>query len=1021
MKRDHIVFRYCRILFGFGLLVFGLTVFAGSGFTPTLLPSPGRGAFEYDYGHSVALTPDGSLAVVGADNLSTASLSPAVYVFQYANGAWNTTPIITICDPDDVGIGCSDTETDPSSLFATAVAISSINNGRFILVVGAPGGDVLNGSAGVVYLYQCSLNGAPSCTQVSRMADPAANLNDFFGKAVAISSDGNTVLIGALGTTEPGGPGVNNVPEPLVGSAYVYSAVNGMWTPTPAVTATLNDPAPTCGMFVSGAGNSYGCNEFGSAVALSGTGSALTALIGAPAAVEKNTGTLEPAEGQAFIFSSSGGSWSLLPVTTFIDPNKVACNVISFAEDVCDRFGASVALSADGSIALVGAPDAVPAGSNPPYGEAGVVNLYTQSNGSWSDVNLPAATFSNPDTQVNSISNANFGFGWSLAVSNNGGSITVLVGNPEATEGTNNGGDGYTGEMDLYTCNISSLPSCVNSPVQTFIDPSLLANPSETSPPDYFGTAVAMSSGADVLLAGAPNDANDGAAYVYGATAQAAPVATNGNLITAENSVGSGVLSATGTGPLTFAIVTQPTSGTATLTNAATGAFTYTPNSGFSGTDSFTFTASNSGGTSNTATESITVTPSASPVAENGSATGATGTVLSGTLQATDPITGRTLTYIVVGQPSDGTLVLTGANTGTFTYTPTAGFVGTDSFTFKVNDGFSTSNVATETLVVTAMGIGPVANNGNVSTPVATPVSGTLSATDSNAGATLTFSIVSNVNHGTATITNAATGAFTYTPSAEYFGPDSFTFEVKDSTGATSNVATESITVTAPLNGPIAVNGTLTTNENVAANGLLVATDSNPGVTLTYTVIQPAHGTLTQPDGKNNAAFTYTPANNYSGQDSFTFSVYDGSATSNTATVTITVNAGDTAPVTKGGAYQTSDDTPVSGTLSATNPVSGTSLTYSIVTEPAHGSVTLTAATGAFTYTPATNYSGQDSFTFSASNGVSTSNVSTVNILIFGATGSHSSGGGGFAWLELAAFAGLLMLRRRRARKLTSW
>ncbi|MGH8399341.1 MAG: Ig-like domain-containing protein, partial [Gammaproteobacteria bacterium] len=158
----------------------------------------------------------------------------------------------------------------------------------------------------------------------------------------------------------------------------------------------------------------------------------------------------------------------------------------------------------------------------------------------------------------------------------------------------------------------------------------------------------------------------------------------------------------------------------------------------------------------------------------------------------------------------------------------------------------------------------------------------------------------------------------------------------------------------------------------------------------------------------------YTPANNYSGPDSFTFSVYDGTATSNAATVTVTVNTGDTAPVTKDGAYQTSNDTPVSGTLSATNPVSGTSLTYSIVTEPAHGSVTLTAATGAFTYTTATNYSGQDSFTFSASNGVSTSNVSTVNILIYGATGSHSSGGGGLTWLDALVLGGLLWLVRRK-------
>ncbi|EQD72258.1 lipoprotein, partial [mine drainage metagenome] len=74
---------------------------------------------------------------------------------------------------------------------------------------------------------------------------------------------------------------------------------------------------------------------------------------------------------------------------------------------------------------------------------------------------------------------------------------------------------------------------------------------------------------------------------------------------------------------LTFAIVSQPANGTVNLTNASTGAFTYTPNAGFSGTDSFTFDASDSGGASNTATETVTVNAPAvaAPTAANGSVT----------------------------------------------------------------------------------------------------------------------------------------------------------------------------------------------------------------------------------------------------------------------------------------------------------------------------------------------------------------------------------------------------------------
>ena len=87
-----------------------------------------------------------------------------------------------------------------------------------------------------------------------------------------------------------------------------------------------------------------------------------------------------------------------------------------------------------------------------------------------------------------------------------------------------------------------------------------------------------------------------------------APVASNGSVTTAANTPVNGTLSATGTAPLTFAIATAPAHGTATITNASTGAFTYTPTSGFSGSDSFTFHASNSVGTSANATESETVT-----------------------------------------------------------------------------------------------------------------------------------------------------------------------------------------------------------------------------------------------------------------------------------------------------------------------------------------------------------------------------------------------------------------------------
>jgi kumamolisin len=190
----------------------------------------------------------------------------------------------------------------------------------------------------------------------------------------------------------------------------------------------------------------------------------------------------------------------------------------------------------------------------------------------------------------------------------------------------------------------------------------------------------------------------------------AAPTASNGSVTTAENTAVSGTLSASGPSgaALSFAIVAQPANGSVTLTNASTGAFTYTPNSGFSGTDSFTFDASDSGGTSNTATETVTVqAPTvAAPTASNGSVTTNENKAVSGTLSASGP-SGAALSFAIVAQPANGSVTLTNASTGAFTYTPNSGFSGTDSFTFDASDSGGTSNTATETVTVNAVSTGP--------------------------------------------------------------------------------------------------------------------------------------------------------------------------------------------------------------------------------------------------------------------------------------------------------------------------
>ena len=163
------------------------------------------------------------------------------------------------------------------------------------------------------------------------------------------------------------------------------------------------------------------------------------------------------------------------------------------------------------------------------------------------------------------------------------------------------------------------------------------------------------------------------------------------------------------------------------------------------------------------------------PVATDGSATTPQDTAKAITLAAADS-DGDALTYSVVSAPTHGTLSGTGANR---TYTPNAGYDGPDSFTFKANDGQADSNVATFSLTVTPVAAenhAPVANDGAATLVQDTPKPVALEATDVD-GDALTYSVVSGPAHGTLSGTGANR---TYTPDANYNGPDSFTFKAND-------------------------------------------------------------------------------------------------------------------------------------------------------------------------------------------------------------------------------------------------
>ena len=163
---------------------------------------------------------------------------------------------------------------------------------------------------------------------------------------------------------------------------------------------------------------------------------------------------------------------------------------------------------------------------------------------------------------------------------------------------------------------------------------------------------------------------------------------------------------------------------------------------------------------------------------------------------------------------------------------------------------------------------------------------------------------------------------------------------------------------------PVAQDASASGTEDTPISGTVVATDVD-SPTLNYVLgAQAMHGTVVV---NPNGTYTYTPNPDFNGSDSFTFTANDGAAGFDTATVTLTVNPVNDAPVAQSGSASGSEDTPIDGTLVATD-VDNLTLTYTLGAQAANGIVVVNTD-GTYTYTPNLNFNGTDSFTFTASDG----------------------------------------------------
>jgi YD repeat-containing protein len=433
------------------------------------------------------------------------------------------------------------------------------------------------------------------------------------------------------------------------------------------------------------------------------------------------------------------------------------------------------------------------------------------------------------------------------------------------------------------------------------------------------------------------------------------PIANNSSVTVDQNSTNDNIpLNITGGPPASVTVATQASHGTATASGTT---ITYTPAATYFGPDSFTYTASNAGGTSAPATVSITV-KQIPPVSHDSSATVAINAVQ---VEIALNITGGTPTSVTITTAAGHGSVT--ANGTVVIYTPSFGYTGPDSFQYTAANGAGTSGVATVSITVLAP---PTA--GDSSATVAENSTNNPLPLNLSGGAATSVAVIGQGANGTAT---ASGTSITYTPNAGFSGSDTIVWNASNAVGI-SNDGHVAITVMPPP--PIAGNSSLTVSEDSVQDQIPL--NLSGGTPASFTIVtKPTNGSASV----NNAnppstAITYTPSPGFFGSDSFQYTATNAAGTSAPATVSITVSGLPVAGDSSATVAENSTNDPITLNLSGGPPTS-----VAVIAQPTNGVATASGTT--ITYTPNAGFSGSDSFVWNATNSVGTSNnPGTVSI-----------------------------------------
>lgn len=394
--------------------------------------------------------------------------------------------------------------------------------------------------------------------------------------------------------------------------------------------------------------------------------------------------------------------------------------------------------------------------------------------------------------------------------------------------------------------------------------------------------------------------------------------------------------------------------------------------------------------------------PQPSPIATDDNFSGDEDTDISGNVLTNDsdpdddPLSAQIETAKLTAQGGSVSIL---AN-GDFVYTPPTDFNGTDSFDYTLLDDRGGSDIGTVTLTLNPVNDNPTAQNDDVIAYENTDLNGNVLIDNGNGpdsdvdGDVLSVMAETLTTIQGVTVTLESNGDFTYTPPVDFLGDDSFEYTLLDGQGG-EDTAMVFITVNEINHTPTAVDDEFTADEDTEINGNVLidngngADDDIDGDSLSVQVATLVTAADASVILNGDGSFTYTPAADFNGADSFNYTLEDARGLTDTATVMLTLNPVNDNPIAQDDSFGGTEDEALSGNVLIDNgngsdsDVDGDALSVIAQTlTTAQGATITLSANGDFTYTPVAGFTGIDGFDYTLLDGQGGNDIGSVTFNI---------------------------------------